>query len=98
MKTLFLLLAGSVALFAVGWQVLFLNVKEMELEWASLANNRTVLVTGANSGLGLATVKLLAKTGAPTAIIMGCRNATKCKQAQAEVQVELPSSSQTRAR
>ena len=96
MKTLFLLLGGSVALFAVAWQVLFPNEKEMELDWASLANNRTVLVTGANSGLGLATVKLLAKTGAPTAIIMGCRNATKCKQAQAEVQVELPSSSQTR--
>lgn len=44
---------------------------------------KTVLVTGANTGLGLATVKALARLGAT--VVMACRDLTRGAQAQAEV-------------
>lgn len=69
--------------------------KELEENWASLSKDRTILVTGANSGLGFATVRLLAREGTAKAIILGCRNEIKCKEAQSQVQLELPSNSST---
>jgi NAD(P)-dependent dehydrogenase (short-subunit alcohol dehydrogenase family) len=44
---------------------------------------RTVLVTGANSGLGLASAKALAGRGA--ALLMGCRSPERAEVARAEV-------------
>ncbi|MGH9193842.1 MAG: oxidoreductase [Acidimicrobiales bacterium] len=44
---------------------------------------RTVLVTGANSGLGLRTAEALAGNGAH--VLMGCRDATRAEAARSEV-------------
>jgi NAD(P)-dependent dehydrogenase (short-subunit alcohol dehydrogenase family) len=46
-------------------------------------NGRTVLVTGANSGLGLRTAEALAARGAH--VLMGCRDATRGEAARSEV-------------
>lgn len=46
-------------------------------------NGKTFLVTGANTGLGYSTTKILAKHGGR--VILGCRNAQKCKNAMAKI-------------
>ena len=61
----------------------------------SLAKDKTILITGANSGLGLATARLLAKTGSPKKIILACRNTSKCNGAINQLQQELPESAAT---
>jgi NAD(P)-dependent dehydrogenase (short-subunit alcohol dehydrogenase family) len=48
-------------------------------------SGRTVLVTGANSGLGLRTAEALAHKGAH--VLMGCRDATRGEAARSEVTV-----------
>jgi protochlorophyllide reductase len=49
---------------------------------------RTVLITGSNAGLGLATAKAFAKHGAR--VLMACRNAGKAEAAAAEVRAWAP--------
>ncbi len=49
---------------------------------------RTVLVTGANSGLGLQTSKALAGAGA--SVLMACRNTEKAEAARSEIEVSHP--------
>ena len=71
-----------------------MDIPENKLQ--ELLQNRTVLVTGANSGLGLATVKHLARIGTANKIMMACRNATRCKAAKQEVENDLPESSTTK--
>src|SRR5262245_54269209 len=44
---------------------------------------RTVLITGANSGLGLCSAEALASHGAR--VLMACRNAAKAESARAQV-------------
>jgi NAD(P)-dependent dehydrogenase (short-subunit alcohol dehydrogenase family) len=51
-------------------------------------SGRTVLVTGANSGLGLQTAKALAAAGAT--VLMGCRNAEKAASAKREIESSSP--------
>lgn len=50
---------------------------------------RTVMVTGANSGLGLQTAKALAAAGAT--VLMGCRNAEKAIAARDGIARDVPS-------
>jgi NAD(P)-dependent dehydrogenase (short-subunit alcohol dehydrogenase family) len=51
-------------------------------------HGRTVVVTGANSGLGLVTSRELARAGA--SVVMGCRNVDKGESAASEIRVEVP--------
>jgi len=51
-------------------------------------SGRAVVVTGANSGLGLVTARELARHGAT--VVMACRNAAKGQQARAAVQAAAP--------
>src|SRR5919108_3455928 len=59
----------------------------MASKWTSAdipdQTGRTVLITGANSGLGLRSAQALAGKGAR--VVMGCRNETKAKVALDEV-------------
>lgn len=49
---------------------------------------RTILITGANSGLGLASTRALAAKGAT--VVMACRNEDKAREAMAQVRAETP--------
>jgi NAD(P)-dependent dehydrogenase (short-subunit alcohol dehydrogenase family) len=60
-------------------------------KWAVPANSvvgKTVIVTGANSGLGFETARVLAQEGAE--VVMACRSAAKCKVAMEEIQQANP--------
>ena len=63
-----------------------------EREWTAAdvpdQTGRTVMVTGANSGLGLQTAKVLAGAGAT--VLMACRSAEKAEAARARIASEVP--------
>jgi NAD(P)-dependent dehydrogenase (short-subunit alcohol dehydrogenase family) len=54
-------------------------------------SGRTVVVTGANSGLGYEVTKGLAAKGAY--VVMGCRNIEKGKSAVEQIRKEVPDAS-----
>lgn len=51
-------------------------------------DGKIILITGANSGLGYATAKSLAKAGAT--VVMGCRSQARCDEAKANIVNEIP--------
>ena len=53
-------------------------------------NNKTVVITGANSGLGFETAKVLASKGAH--IIMACRSFERANKAKQNIISEYPNS------
>lgn len=63
---------------------------------AELSKNLTVIVTGANSGLGYGTVAHLARAGTAKTVLLACRNAAKCQAARDDAQDLLPQKSTTR--
>jgi NAD(P)-dependent dehydrogenase (short-subunit alcohol dehydrogenase family) len=64
----------------------------MSAKWSSEQipdqHGRTVIVTGANSGLGLVTARELARHGA--AVVLACRNVDKGAQAAREIEASSP--------
>jgi NAD(P)-dependent dehydrogenase (short-subunit alcohol dehydrogenase family) len=60
-----------------------------------MASNTIVFITGANTGLGLETVKSLYRSPNPYTILLGGRNLSKADDATEEVQKEYPSSQST---
>jgi NADP-dependent 3-hydroxy acid dehydrogenase YdfG len=55
-----------------------------------MADKHIVLITGANTGLGLEVVKALYKSDLPYEIILGARSVDKANQAIASVKEEQP--------
>ena len=51
-------------------------------------SGRTILVTGANTGLGFEASKVLAERGAR--VLLGCRSDEKAQRAMAEIEAEVP--------
>jgi len=47
--------------------------------------NKTILVTGANSGLGFSSVRSLARAGTAGLVVMGCRSLQRCEEARASI-------------
>ncbi|KAL3941918.1 MAG: hypothetical protein SGBAC_003810 [Bacillariaceae sp.] len=90
------LFVGSLATVSILVSLLSSKAIDMpEAKLEEMLQDRTVLVTGANSGLGLATVKSLARTGTAKKIILACRNTTRCQTARMDVEKDLPESSST---
>lgn len=54
-------------------------------EIARLSLDKTIVITGASSGLGFSSTKLLAIAGTAKVIVMGCRNIQKCERAKEEI-------------
>lgn len=55
----------------------------------------TILITGANTGLGLETVRALCRSSKPYRILLGSRSIEKARAAISEVKSEQPSTSST---
>jgi hypothetical protein len=83
--------AGTASVLALGLGYCYYQTKQEELrlnyETHSMAG-RTILVTGANTGLGKHTAAMLAKAGGN--VIMGCRSLERANLAAAEIQTQLP--------
>lgn len=51
----------------------------------SLSSGMTIVVTGANTGLGYATVEHLVQAGTAEVVIMACRSMDRCERAREEI-------------
>jgi NAD(P)-dependent dehydrogenase (short-subunit alcohol dehydrogenase family) len=62
--------------------------KKWQLERAPKQNGKIVVITGANSGLGLASAKVFSEKGAE--VVLACRSAENAEDAKKEILSELP--------
>jgi NAD(P)-dependent dehydrogenase (short-subunit alcohol dehydrogenase family) len=62
---------------------------------SELARNLTLVITGANSGLGYGTVEHLARAGTAKTVVLACRSPIRCKAAKANAAALLPPQSTT---
>lgn len=60
-----------------------------------MASKQVVLITGANTGLGLEVVRALCKSSSAYDIVLGCRSASKGEEAAKSVQQETSNSAST---
>ncbi|CAF9908706.1 MAG: hypothetical protein GOMPHAMPRED_006276 [Gomphillus americanus] len=60
-----------------------------------MSSPHIVFITGANTGIGLETVRALAKTSTPYTIILGGRTLSKVEEAITSLRTEIPSTSST---
>ena len=60
-----------------------------------LAKDLTVVITGANSGLGYGTVEHLARLGTAKTVVLACRSRIKCQSAKENASKVLPLESTT---
>jgi len=67
----------------------------LQSDLSELARNLTIVVTGANSGLGLGTVEHLARAGTAKTVVLACRNRVKCQAAKDKASSLLPPHSKT---
>ena len=67
----------------------------LQSNFSTLSSNLTIVITGANSGVGYATVEHLAKAGTAKIIILACRNEMKCTNAKERAEAQLPTNSTT---
>jgi NAD(P)-dependent dehydrogenase (short-subunit alcohol dehydrogenase family) len=65
------------------------NDNKWSIEEAPDLSGKVAIVTGANTGLGFETAKVLARKGAQ--VVMACRNAKKAEEAMMKIKQSLPS-------
>lgn len=63
-------------------------------EIARLSADKTIIVTGANAGLGYGTTKTLIKANTAKVVIMGCRHMGKCEVAKKRILREVQNESE----
>mmetsp|Transcript_24277 Transcript_24277/g.28599 ORF Transcript_24277/g.28599 Transcript_24277/m.28599 type:complete len:400 (+) Transcript_24277:160-1359(+) len=54
-------------------------------EIATLSVNKSIVITGANSGVGFSSAKLLNDAGTAKVVILACRNIEKCEAAKSDI-------------
>ncbi|KAL3942540.1 MAG: hypothetical protein SGBAC_003286 [Bacillariaceae sp.] len=93
-----LVICIAVALFAITFSIATSGDIDAVLdeELPTWSEDKNVLITGANAGLGMATALRIARAGTAKTIIMACRNPTKCKAAMQDAMSVLPEGATTR--
>jgi NAD(P)-dependent dehydrogenase (short-subunit alcohol dehydrogenase family) len=96
MTTWFKVLAIAIAVLATAAPFLGSEKEAVsEQSIAQLSSGLNVVVTGANSGVGFATVEHLVRAGTANAVVMACRNPHKCQDAKERILRSKPLNSTT---
>jgi protochlorophyllide reductase len=76
----------AIAIFAITIRWLIVSdTKFSEQDVAKLSSGLNIVVTGANSGVGFATVEHFVRAGTSNVVVMACRNMVKCESAKHRV-------------
>lgn len=88
-------LAKGIEAAAQDLSAIFFHTSEYPPFLADSAGKPVVLITGANTGLGLAAVKALCQSSNPYQILIGCRDVQKGEDAMNTVKTEVPNTAST---